>query len=649
LAAEVLLAQRSKYFVSHPLFSIIHTQYDNVYLGVCKAFEGNLFAQNDIVFEANHWCTALFVSAQGKYLLKSSYRAPVELHKPEWFSEACLFSKILHHSTLISETISDGYSLSPLKFAECVGPSPHCAMIVVKYAKELLSHLWEGEATDCPQGKYMVDDMLPKDLPEQVITSLTEEKESRKTMLVRQPSSRQPNQEEVQELISGIFKGTLSDAELIMGLPCVFTELDSEFGLYSQVNEHDELKRVICAILSVYWLLHDRYDSFVAAQEPSKRMSEALWAEWQEFVHYASLGEEMVHVLLVFLVIRGLSKSKAVARRMGLSERSPPNVILEELLEQQLLTSVNNFDDHMHSLLESVIIFHEKFILPQFLQAENLPYHVDSLKKCIASEGHRPFKCYLFALVAMMCGLLGSRSMHGSLFMDNNNGRNVLLGIRCLQNVSKTSTHAIYWSYVALRARLLNYSVETTSRLVLARLACLTRASSDSLHTLEVAWYTLSQQQQNALVDFFLADGICRKAAMFMFLPAYFEQSQKNTNIGLGLAFAVLAELVELLNRDLLKSGAELETPAVEINLTDLASFAGKVKSATVFKLVGEHSLFVQQGNSYHHLVTGDLWRQANLENVSINPTRQTVRNGQEVPSSFSLKRLATRKNSAAS
>ena len=47
----------------------------------------------------------------------------------------------------------------------------------------------------------------------------------------------------------------------------------------------------------------------------------------------------------------------------------------------------------------------------------------------IQQEGEQAFKCFQVATVAMLCGLGGAVSVRGSSFMDESNGRNVLLGV----------------------------------------------------------------------------------------------------------------------------------------------------------------------------------------------------------------------------
>jgi hypothetical protein len=523
-----------------------------------------------------------------------------------WFSEVSLFTRTLHRSTLTAATFADAYSLAAGSFSDCVKQSPSAAMFVIKYAGAYLNMLWEGDAHNIPTGAILVDDILPKSLSEAACKAAIEKKQE-KIALEEPPLAKQ---EAVQALLSGICKKTLSDAEVRQQLPLVFGELDLERGLYQQASEKAEQERVTCAMMSVFWLLADQHSSFIEAQPQAKQMSASLWQEWQRFVVFTDLSEESVHVLLAFLCIRGLGKSKFLAKQIDMSERAAPEEILKELLERGLIPSVSHFTPDMHQLLRSMITINEKFILPQFLQGENLPCHIQALEACVAIEGEVALKCYLFALVAMMCGLLANRNGKGSLFMDNSNGRTVLLGIQCLMNLGTATPHAIYWNYISLRASGLEMTIDTPEQCTIARLACLTRATTADVETLQSAWDSLSKAERSILVDFFLADGILKRAEVYTFLPLYFQNARNNPAVGLSLAFEVLVNLVDLRQKD--KKHQLLDNVVVEINLSDLASFAAKVKNRQIFKLVSQHSLYLQQGDALHHLVSGDLWCQVN-------------------------------------
>lgn len=607
LALEVILNARSRYIISHPLFHLLSQYFKPVFVATCTAFEGTVYANNDVVFQADTWAAGLYVMAQGMYYLKCRDEDSRTFDKPGWFSEVSLFARTLHQSTLVSIHFSDAYCLSGRNFAHCVKKSPGCTQFLIRYAQAYLGGLWDGDETNCPSDKLLVHDELPYSLAQAACESAVEKEDVVDEVVYPPTGSRQ----ETMELVAGICAGTFDDSYITSKLPTVFGELHPVEGLYVQADECLEQKRVTCALLSVHWLLGNRYESFVASQSQEKLMSPQLWGEWQEFIRFADLSEEDVCVLLVFLCVRGLGKSKSLAKMLGFSEWSSPSTVLHELLERDFITSVQHFSPKMHDLLVSIIKIFNTFNFPQFLQAENVPYHILALDLAIEQEGEKPFRCYLVAIFAMMCGLGAARTMKGSTFMDADNGRTVMLGIKCLKMIGTTSPQMIYWNYVTLRAQHLDFALTTPEDHVVARIACLTRASVFDLDVLQDAWGTLSYAEQDILTAAFLADGLHVRADVYQFLPLFFERAKNNACVGLPLALETLVGLASVLTRELrAKQATFAAVSVVEINLSDLAAFAGEVKCSQVFRQVPQNCIFTIYGKDVHVMVKGDLWSQ---------------------------------------
>ena len=161
-------------------------------------------------------------------------------------------------------------------------------------------------------------------------------------------------------------------------------------------------------------------------------MPETLWKECQAFIRPAHLSAEDVCVLLVFLCIRGLSKSKPLAEGIGVSDYSNPTLVTHALINQEYVITMNHFSADMEKLLEGIIIFSDTFNFSQFLQEESVPHHLTALDNAVKVESFKAYKCYLIAMCAAMCGLGAARTMQGSLFLDASNGRNVMLGVQRL-------------------------------------------------------------------------------------------------------------------------------------------------------------------------------------------------------------------------
>ena len=71
-------------------------------------------------------------------------------------------------------------------------------------------------------------------------------------------------------------------------------------------------------------------------------------------------------MVLVFLCIRGLSKSKLIAKKMALSVFATPGEIIQTFLQQDLIPSFRNFDRQKHELLSSSITIRMKLNLGQW-------------------------------------------------------------------------------------------------------------------------------------------------------------------------------------------------------------------------------------------------------------------------------------------
>merc|ERR1712203_967600 len=103
----------------------------------------------------------------------------------------------------------------------------------------------------------------------------------------------------------------------------------------------------------------------------------------------------------------------------------------------------------MVQLIRTTLTIYNNFNLGQMVQGESAPSQVHVLKSCIENEGQkagqRVLKFYLFSLVCTMSGILGAKSLQGSLFMDEANGGNMIWCLQCLQQLGSATPHAVYW------------------------------------------------------------------------------------------------------------------------------------------------------------------------------------------------------------
>merc|ERR1712003_438273 len=133
-----------------------------------------------------------------------------------------------------------------------------------------------------------------------------------------------------------------------------------------------------------------------------------------------------------------------------------------------------------------------------------------------------------------MCGLTGSVSINGSLFLNELNARTMLLGLKSLELIEDGDPCVVYWGYIASRGQLLSAVVETPEEYAFARLLCLTRiVDADGLSKISSEWELLTADEQTSISKCFLMDGINEKAFMFTFFPLYLANARANAGIGL--------------------------------------------------------------------------------------------------------------------
>eukprot|EP00404_Azadinium_spinosum_P040764 CAMPEP_0180694760 /NCGR_PEP_ID=MMETSP1038_2-20121128/2088_1 /TAXON_ID=632150 /ORGANISM="Azadinium spinosum, Strain 3D9" /LENGTH=489 /DNA_ID=CAMNT_0022726135 /DNA_START=184 /DNA_END=1649 /DNA_ORIENTATION=- len=416
----------------------------------------------------------------------------------------------------------------------------------------------------------------------------------------------------VEEFMQKFVAGKFEDWEVIERLPKTFGELDTSYGLYVKMSHEDERKRSMSAMMSIYWLLNNRYESFVECQKEGVRMTPQTWDRWQRFVKWVDLSDEMVHAMMVFLAIRGLGKVKSFAKALPRDKRSPEHVMLHLVDEVPgFVPSVRHLSESMHELIIETLNTHSHFNLAQLLQGENTPSHIKVLKEFVSSEGgERLLKFYLLGLVGVMCAIRGTETLNGSLFLDEKQGSNVFLGVQCLRKLSKAQPQAIYWGFISTRADLLGLSTRTPDDLAIARLACLIRATPGDKQLMDNAWSSLTHGERMTLTGHFLADGIKETAFVFNFLPLYFAHSKANPAVGLQRALAVLVDYLELLRSD--GYAEQIGSTAIVVDLQDLSTFVKEVKSPRIFLAVAENSKFICVAKEVQVLVSTKHWQRVN-------------------------------------
>merc|ERR1712087_309401 len=100
-----------------------------------------------------------------------------------------------------------------------------------------------------------------------------------------------------------------------------------------------------------------------------------------------------------------------------------------------MVPSIMNLELEMQELIINALETHSAFNLAQMLQGENTPCQVKALQAIVRDQGEDHLKFYLFGVVGVMSALMATTNTDGSVFMNETNGKNVLLGIKCLQSL----------------------------------------------------------------------------------------------------------------------------------------------------------------------------------------------------------------------
>lgn len=613
LDSDIIVCQREKYLLIHPLFCLIKDLHPQVLLEICKAFTPLVFSDQDVAFTAGTWSETLYITVHGVYELQGSVRSTSDMWRnvnkiqtfdePTVFSETSLFARVIHQSTLKAITFADAFALSGSDLSQCARTSPQCINMLFRYGNSYLSGLWDVSITrTIPPGYEPIRDLMDPSLSLKACDFVRTDNAARSCTVTLEDTA--PAESEiVHEFIAGIRLPDTTGAELQAQLLAAIPELNVHTGLYTQLSEEDERRRSVTSTMGVLWLLRNDYDAFTSLQSKDRVMSIEQWVQWQDFVRWVGLSDNMVHAMCVFLAIRGLGKAQILSKKLPLEQRSPENIVMHLLCsESGAVPSASVLNLEMQDLVFSALRVHSKFNMAQMLQGENLPCQVGELQECVGTEGDTTLKFYLLALVGIMCGIRGTESMESALFMDEENGQNVLLGIQCLKHLEGTRPAAIYWHYICARAERLGLPTSFPEQLAMARLACLVRTSPATKDSLINAWGSLTQKERSLITAHFLADGIEDSAFLFSFLPQFFANSCASAAVGLGRALVVFIELIEHLKMSCV---ARVDHATTIVNLLHLANFVRDVRSSALFEAVVRH-VKVVAGHDQTVIVTLD-------------------------------------------
>ena len=331
-----------------------------------------------------------------------------------------------------------------------------------------------------------------------------------------------------------------------------------------------------------------------------------MWRRLQEFVRWTCVRSDMrfLYGTFVLIVARGLSKSKQLLWQFPEKHQEPEAAVTHMLrARHNVMPSAGDMDVQTRAVMCKVSELHQIFAIGQFMQGENTPLNIQNLQEELRSESNpNVFKLFLLAELASLLGIGASSRTSGSSFLNKRTGRTAISSLQALQQVESQPCVRVYWNYLCTWAHALQLTLEEPADFAFARLACICRMNdrNPKLKLLYLSWANMNPADRQVLTDFFLADGIRNHACVFSYLPACFDNAQKNPAVGFATMLDLLVELVEITWLQM-ESDAKPQQPV--LNLFDLAAFTGVVRSRSVFCSCLEHTKIV-------HMPNGEAWPQ---------------------------------------
>jgi hypothetical protein len=315
---------------------------------------------------------------------------------------------------------------------------------------------------------------------------------------------------------------------------------------------------------------------------------------------------------MVLVTIKGLPKLKAFRLDLPSRVRGNPDEATLHVCSRHpsWVPSYGALSEKEKDLVLRAVELSSAFNFGQFLQGENTPASLVALKRQLETHGSEVMKFYLFTLVATMCGILGMITLKCSLFMNQVNCNNFMMGLDALADLETMSPKDVYWDFIHRRAQTLDLADREKA---LVRLLCLHRVlkKGDAPPVL-AAWDLLTDRQRKALTRLLESDGIEEPAHLLAFGPDLLCNAQKNESVGISAGLDLLVALADFLHEHVHPDKSE-GTMMMKVDVTELAKFTQNVKVRTDFDALAD-ALAVEfrrvgSGKECVVVVKSELWK----------------------------------------
>eukprot|EP01035_Chromulina_nebulosa_P026422 gene26422-34585_t len=361
------------------------------------------------------------------------------------------------------------------------------------------------------------------------------------------------------ELGSNILNGSINSENFILHAKQIFPELGyfrgsadatADAAATNLSSSEIEYRRTLGAMLSVFWIVSDKYDDFTKAQEPGEKLSRDSWERIRNWAKTTVClnSPEAVDAMLSLMAIHDLGKINDFRNEFA-GEFKDHDAAMNHIIATKpgVLPTFCRLNEHYQQVVRSTLII--DFNFGQLLQAENIPQSLLSIKTLVAGEGDATLAFYLFHIFVDMAGIKGADSLDGSLFMTENMYLNYELGLRILSELTSKDPCEVYDSYLIERAMSqgLPFDVGNADERAVVRLASLARVF-DPVGGSEVlaAWTQLDAETRDVLRDHLNRTGIADQhlpAFILYYSPAFMESCRKNTKVGLVQGMTFMAKI----------------------------------------------------------------------------------------------------------
>jgi len=618
LIQELHVVNTSDKICIHPFFSMLLDERLELGGRLAACFQSKVYIHGEAIFSEGRRAEGIHIATQGGFSFLPSksenfnfkQRVSKSMHwnNDAWFAELSLYSPRIHVSTLTAATYAKTLLMTCQSFLDAVQDWPATVVAIHEYAQSFLKFYEKRahnlESTwELPPQDWAEEAVASTQLAELLIPGTSRLHSFKMTEVPQVPVNfHRLLSREKDEVVNSL-------EDQIEEVQEITEELQEDTGIYDALGCQEEAQRATLSMLCLGWFVRDSYHHVITTQDQRICLSKSTWDSIRELLFCSEMTFDELNGLMVLLAIRGICKSPDFAKIVPPSERTHPEQVLSYAVEnlQAYLPSLASLGAETQKYLGSVAHILSQFNFAQFLQGENNPHSVWLLKNGLENQGEKVLKMCLLAQVCILCGVMGTTTLKGSLFLNEANGRCLMKALHCLQQIHDLEPHAVYWKYIQSRAEALNLPVQNPSHLVQARLACLTRCVENQMAAeLQDDWLNLTQKEREVLHDIFLLDGHEQKTFVFLYLPLFLTNAKVNHDVDL---LGALKFLVEIYDRLLQHRCLMLTGPSVRVDLSSLALVVKDVEEISTLRKCFDFAKLVKHENGVTVLLTSNSYQ----------------------------------------